>query len=159
MAWRRPGDKPLSEPLTISLPTHICVTRPQWVKTKHKKAHPSKTKHNNPWVIHCHITMSAVVNTMYIMTVPIIIYCRSIWWFSIMISIFVIYDGGGGGWKESRCLHYLVPPCTAPAYMPAPAYVHILLSCELTAAIVAHDIVFICSVFMASFTRWTDYSV
>ena len=30
MAWRRPGDKPLSEPMTISLPTHICVTRPQW---------------------------------------------------------------------------------------------------------------------------------
>ena len=31
MAWRRPGDKPLSEPLMVSLPTHICVTRPQWV--------------------------------------------------------------------------------------------------------------------------------
>ena len=30
MAWRRPGDKPLSEPLIGSLPTHICVTRPQW---------------------------------------------------------------------------------------------------------------------------------
>ena len=28
MAWRRPGDKPLSEPM-IRLPTHICVTRPQ----------------------------------------------------------------------------------------------------------------------------------
>ena len=31
MAWRRPGDKPLSEPLMVRLPTHICVTRPQWV--------------------------------------------------------------------------------------------------------------------------------
>ena len=31
MAWRRPGDKPLSEPMMIRLPTHICVTRPQWV--------------------------------------------------------------------------------------------------------------------------------
>ena len=31
MAWRRPGDKPLSEPIVVSLPTHICVTRPQWV--------------------------------------------------------------------------------------------------------------------------------
>ena len=31
MAWRRSGDKPLSEPMTVSLPTHICVTRPQWV--------------------------------------------------------------------------------------------------------------------------------
>ena len=33
MAWRRSGDKPLSEPMMISLPTHICVTRPQWVNT------------------------------------------------------------------------------------------------------------------------------
>ena len=32
MAWRRQGDKPLSEPMRIRLPTHICVTRPQWVK-------------------------------------------------------------------------------------------------------------------------------
>ena len=32
MAWRRPGDKPLSETMMVSLPTHICVTRPQWVK-------------------------------------------------------------------------------------------------------------------------------
>ena len=32
MAWRRPGDKPLSEPMMVRLPTHIYVTRPQWVK-------------------------------------------------------------------------------------------------------------------------------
>ena len=32
MAWRRPGDKPLSEPMMASFLTHICVTRPQWVK-------------------------------------------------------------------------------------------------------------------------------
>ena len=31
MAWLRPGDKPLSEPIMISLLTHICVTRLQWV--------------------------------------------------------------------------------------------------------------------------------
>ena len=31
MAWRRPGDKPLSEPMMVTLPTHICVARPQWV--------------------------------------------------------------------------------------------------------------------------------
>ena len=31
MAWRRPGDKPLSEPMMIILQTHICVTLPQWV--------------------------------------------------------------------------------------------------------------------------------
>ena len=32
MAWRWPGDKPLSEPMMISLLMHICVARPQWVK-------------------------------------------------------------------------------------------------------------------------------
>ena len=29
MAWRRLGDKPLSEPMMVSLLTQICVTRPQ----------------------------------------------------------------------------------------------------------------------------------
>ena len=33
MAWRRIGDKPLCEPMMVNLLTHICVTRPQWVKT------------------------------------------------------------------------------------------------------------------------------
>ena len=32
LAWRRLGDKPLSEPTMGSLPTHICVTRRQWDK-------------------------------------------------------------------------------------------------------------------------------
>ena len=31
MAWRRQGDKPLSEPMMASLLTHICVTWLQWV--------------------------------------------------------------------------------------------------------------------------------
>ena len=32
MAWRQPGNKPLSEPMVVGLLTHIWVTRPQWVK-------------------------------------------------------------------------------------------------------------------------------
>ena len=32
MAWRQSGNKPLSEPMMVSLLTHICITRPQWVK-------------------------------------------------------------------------------------------------------------------------------
>ena len=31
MVWRCPGNKPLSEPMMVSLLTHVCVTRPQWV--------------------------------------------------------------------------------------------------------------------------------
>ena len=33
MAWRRSGDKPLSEPMVVSLSTHICVTRPRVIWT------------------------------------------------------------------------------------------------------------------------------
>ena len=32
MACRLDGAKPLCEPMMVTLPTHICVTRPQWVK-------------------------------------------------------------------------------------------------------------------------------
>ena len=32
MARGRPEDKPLSEPMAICLPTHICFTLPQWIK-------------------------------------------------------------------------------------------------------------------------------
>ena len=32
MAWHRPGEKPLSESKMVSLLTHICIARPQWVK-------------------------------------------------------------------------------------------------------------------------------
>ena len=34
MAWRRSGDKSLSEPMIASLLTHICVTRPQCVNSQ-----------------------------------------------------------------------------------------------------------------------------
>ena len=34
MAWRRSGDKPLSEPMVVSLLTHTCVTWPQWVNVE-----------------------------------------------------------------------------------------------------------------------------
>ena len=36
MAWRRPGDEPISAPMVVNLLTHICVTRLQWVKTAGK---------------------------------------------------------------------------------------------------------------------------
>ena len=43
MVWRPPGDKPLSEPMLVRLPTHICVTRSQWVNwTCNKKLSTSR---------------------------------------------------------------------------------------------------------------------
>ena len=32
MAWRWPSTKPESEPMMVNTMTHICVTRPQWIK-------------------------------------------------------------------------------------------------------------------------------
>ena len=43
MAWRRPGDKPLSEPVMVRLLTHIYVTRPQWVNAEDLHAHQNRT--------------------------------------------------------------------------------------------------------------------
>ena len=48
MAWRRPGVKPLSEPMVVSLPTHICVSRPQWVRNA------ITTISSDNWVISLH---------------------------------------------------------------------------------------------------------
>ena len=56
MAWRRPGDKPLSEPMMVVLSTHICVTQPQWVikihghvevRIRNKKA-PLQVRYGTP---------------------------------------------------------------------------------------------------------------
>ena len=38
MAWRHPGDKPLSESMMVSLPTHVWVIRLQWVKASHRNS-------------------------------------------------------------------------------------------------------------------------
>ena len=35
MVWCPPGDKPLSEPMMVRLPKHICITRPHWVNQDH----------------------------------------------------------------------------------------------------------------------------
>ena len=42
MDWRRSGDKPLSEPMMVSLPTHICVIRPQRVNSVALAGHASE---------------------------------------------------------------------------------------------------------------------
>ena len=47
MAWRRWGAKPLSEPMMVSLLTHICVTRPQWFR---------HLQINTAWILHALLT-------------------------------------------------------------------------------------------------------
>ena len=48
ISWRRPGDRPLSEPMMVRLLTHICVTRPQWVKSR-TTMRPSYLYHGDPY--------------------------------------------------------------------------------------------------------------
>ena len=38
MAWHWSGDRPLSEPMMVSLLMHICVTLPQWVNTLRQRS-------------------------------------------------------------------------------------------------------------------------
>ena len=33
MAWCRPQDNPLSKPMMVRSPRHICVTRPEWINS------------------------------------------------------------------------------------------------------------------------------
>ena len=45
MAWRQSGDMQLPEPMVAKLPTHICVTRPQWINSqKTSYISPSQAK-------------------------------------------------------------------------------------------------------------------
>ena len=59
MAWRRQGDKPLSETMMVRLPTHICVTLPQWVN----QWQPSLLMHIciTPWCVNTSPPIDAYV--------------------------------------------------------------------------------------------------
>ena len=55
MAWRLSGDKPLSEPMMVSLPTHICA-RPQWVNWLGALWHVALVVNSwTPWLVPYHL--------------------------------------------------------------------------------------------------------
>ena len=58
LAWRYPGDKPLSEPMMVSLLTHICVAWLQWVKKTQ-----ATTKQTKRWkcLLYSYLTSNTVV--------------------------------------------------------------------------------------------------
>ena len=58
MAWRRPGDKPLSEPMLVGLLTHICFTRPQWVNDiTNSNTTAMLCEHCNVmWALQCYVS-------------------------------------------------------------------------------------------------------
>ena len=54
MAWCRLGDKPLSEPLMVSLLMHICVIRPPWVKCISLTVCSNNYVHDSHLIVFCH---------------------------------------------------------------------------------------------------------
>ena len=70
MAWRRPGDKPFCGPMIVRLPTHICVTRPQWVNAHTTDCRASWAK-----------IIQGCLQSWYILSLcpTSMIYCQSQW--------------------------------------------------------------------------------
>ena len=80
MAWRRPGAKPLSEPMMVSLPTDICVTRPQWVKLKQDMIYYAAI--HNPFCAETRIFHDNKVNTR---VVDALAHCIVMPWSDMMV--------------------------------------------------------------------------
>ena len=79
MAWHRPGEKPISQPMMATLPMHICVTGPQWVK--------------------CHLLKSLSMNWLHVFLIQALytlLLCRSIW--------YAVYSSSAFYWWYSRHL-------------------------------------------------------
>ena len=55
MARHRPGEKPLSEPMLVSLLTHIWDTRPQWINCRH---------HNQSQIYHKRTKLEVICGTL-----------------------------------------------------------------------------------------------
>ena len=63
MAWRRPGDKPLSETMMVWLLTHMCVTRPQWVNVFQENAHENSVCKMTNWCWPEHVNVILGLNS------------------------------------------------------------------------------------------------
>ena len=72
------GDKPLSEPMMVSLLTHICVTQPQWVKKKTLQHYISG--HIDGLVKDCSISSALAMEILQFCTKPLI--CKGWFWLS-----------------------------------------------------------------------------
>ena len=89
MAWRRPGDKPSSEPVMVSLLTHICITRPQWVNLCWLYGVDSKQMTSNgSWCIGIKGEMSGTVCVTF--TWDIYIYIWVVYSFCLFCCLFII---------------------------------------------------------------------
>ena len=87
MAWCRPGDKPLSEVMMISLLMHICVTRPQWSEGYP----PVDSSHQRPLMLNVDVSCGECSKKS-VNKLPI---CRRnpmgqlSWWISIPLAMWI----------------------------------------------------------------------
>ena len=51
MAWHRPRDNSLFEPIMVHLTTHTCITQPQWVNFTVSLLYKTSLKIGHGWVI------------------------------------------------------------------------------------------------------------
>ena len=104
MAWRRPGDKPLSEPMMVSSLTYICVTRPQWGNNNYEffTLHFQTKALNVSQNTYRYISgeQNLVVDAENIPHTYPTLYIVSIWW---------LLMGVGGSWREGFCIHPVNP--------------------------------------------------
>ena len=96
MAWRRIGDKPLSEPMMVTLLTHICVTRPQWVNASISGSpfNAYRDSHYIDKVVACIIRIPTLLahqftETEVILTIPAqpVVTNSSKWYFRFRVNV------------------------------------------------------------------------
>ena len=79
MAWCRPGDKPLSEPMTVRLSTHICVTRPLWVTVENMVSVERR--------IPIHFDGQPICPDMQVTCICEFVRCNGCWWLKVIHSM------------------------------------------------------------------------
>ena len=88
IAWRRPGNKPLSEPMMVVSPTHICVTRP------HELSHglwPVPSHHPSQWWLIVNCTLRNQLQWYFNQNKNICEYFKMLssewWWFCSSLNV------------------------------------------------------------------------
>ena len=106
IAWRRPGDKPLSEPMMVRLPTHICVTRPQWVNCyldTLRYKFPGNLNKNTTIFPQQNWFENVICETVSILSQPQCV--KTI----ILCKLFPIYDIKSSNWRTSGTVLFCLP--------------------------------------------------
>ena len=82
MAWRRPGDKPLSELMMVTLLTHIWVTRSQWVSTSFTERRQLQDNNNDNFLLRTFSKILTFVSSCQITFLLLMVNCYLFrWWF------------------------------------------------------------------------------